>query len=116
MDVKCPSCQHDFKMALKAIVPNESRMVFNVTLKDADQWISAKTLGGIISANDRLLKAVARDIGGRVEVFVSDMAAKPNGVSIEFVVVDVAAKTAEHIPARLALLGAANSGGGEDAG
>lgn len=87
-NVSCPSCGASFAVEAIALVPQSQKM--KVTLHSESQFIAAKSLGGVITANAALLKAVARDIGTKVEVFVCGIERRDNAIEIEFLITTIA--------------------------
>ena len=83
MKATCPKCSHEFDGALVAFVPEEQRIVMEIT-KDDGAPLSARTLGEVIVAQEKLLKACAKDLGKAVSVFVSEVTMKQRTVRIEF--------------------------------
>ena len=83
----CPACNHESHVSVSAMVPPESRIFLEVKKADDSQWFSADTIGELITATDRLLKATARDCGGKVSVFVADVRLTDGCIVIEFAII-----------------------------
>lgn len=89
MELTCPECKHEFNASIVATVPDEQKIVLELTLKDEETLPSAKMLGGVITANDKLLRAAAKGIGYNVTTFVSEMSLSPGKVRVGFLIVTV---------------------------
>ena len=83
---RCPSCDH--ALSLRALVPDEQKMGLTLHLAPGQEAIAANTLGGVMSQTATLLKSVARNLGGTVEVFVSNVAFAGRDIAVEFVILD----------------------------
>lgn len=69
MGVQCPSCKEN--LAVKSIIPDSQ--LFYFVLDFDGEWLCASTLGGTITEMSKLLKAVAKDSGVKVEVFIESV-------------------------------------------
>lgn len=59
LSVKCLHCEQSFPVALAASVPDEQRM--SIEISHESPFISARTLGEVMSNMNDLLIAVAKD-------------------------------------------------------
>lgn len=67
---KCPGCGHEG--SIHSVLAPESRMSF--ALEPGERgFMSAGTVGGTLTQVEALLKAIAKDHGGKVDVFVESM-------------------------------------------
>lgn len=57
MKLTCPECKHEFNANIVAFVPDEQKLLCEITLKDDETLPSAKMLGGVIAEHDNLLRA-----------------------------------------------------------
>jgi hypothetical protein len=85
---KCPHCGADFYLRQVAAIP--AKQIFTMTLESESGSFSARTVGETIANIDRLMKAVAKDIGGKVEMFIDSMEKVDNKLRVSFLVVSAA--------------------------
>lgn len=93
--LNCPHCQQEIFLHNVAALPD--RQIFSIKLESETGSFTARTVGETISNLDRLMKAVAKDIGGKVELFIDSMEKSGNLLSVSFLVTAVAhAKESKH--------------------
>lgn len=86
MTVTCSKCGHEMAVHITAVVPDEQRMVFSISRDQGRQEMSAKTCAAFIANIEKMLTAVAKDIGAKVHVFVESIDWKPEEVRFHFLV------------------------------
>lgn len=86
--MECPHCHETIYVHQVASLPN--KQIFTVTLESETGSFSARTVGETIANLDKLMKAVAKDIGGKVEMFVDSMEKKDKSLRVSFLVTAVA--------------------------
>lgn len=83
----CPHCSKEIHYVTAAHVPE--KQVMSMRLESATGHFSAKTLGATIVEFDKLLKAVARDVGGKVEVFIDSLEKDDKSLTVGFMIATV---------------------------
>lgn len=88
--MECPHCNQEINLALKEL---ESHAMYMV-LKHEGEFLQAKTVGGIITDTEKLLKATAREsgCGGKIMVAFGGIETSPGEVKIKFIVMNKAKK------------------------
>ena len=86
----CPKCGEQFPVDVLAVVPDERKITIKVTLKDG--FIGAGTFGELVLNLSKSLKLTAKELGQRVEVYISDSRFAGNEIEVDFIVVKVRAK------------------------
>lgn len=89
-EYKCPHCEKPITFTQVAIVPKETRL--SMTLESSTGAFSAHTVGHVIADFDKLLKMVAKDVGGKVHVFVDSMERSEKTLSVKFLITAVPEK------------------------
>lgn len=84
---KCPHCGETFVVSRVAGLPE--RQVLHMRLESESGSFSAKTIGGVITEFDKLLKAVARDVGGKVHVFIDSVERTEKTIDFGFLITTV---------------------------
>lgn len=84
-EVTCPHCSKNFNLEARIVIPDEQRLSMEITSEG--EHFSAKTLGGIVTEMDQLMKAVARDAGGKVETMVEGLSKTGSTIRLEFVII-----------------------------
>ncbi len=64
-----------------------------MTITSESEMMSAKAVGTSVLEFEKVLRSIAKDIGGKVNVFLSSMEVKPKEVKIGMTVVSVVAKS-----------------------
>ena len=85
--MKCPHCEREIHVTAYAMIPEEQRITLELTRKEG--LFSADTIAGVLENFDKAMKCTARDIGGKVCVFISDVRCSEQSMSIDFVVAEV---------------------------
>ena len=67
---ECPNCGHKGKVS--SVLAPESRMSFQLVPGERG-FMSAGTVGGTLAQVEKLLKSIAVDHGGKVDVYVESM-------------------------------------------
>lgn len=70
--IECPNCHEAITCAYVARVPEKQHVSFVIQHSETGA-LSAKTLGGVIVETEKLLRAVAKDVGIRVHVFIDSL-------------------------------------------
>lgn len=83
----CPGCGADLHIVAKAVIPDEQKMVMCITHDGLG--FSAKALGSAITHMDKLLREVAKDVGGKVSVLIDGIKHENKTVEITFVIAEV---------------------------
>ncbi len=86
----CPHCQKPISLAHVAIVPVKQILTMKLTSERGQ--FSAATIGGVILEFDKLLKAVAKDAGGKVHTFIDSIERTEKDLSIGFLITSVQKK------------------------
>lgn len=84
----CPHCHAKIFVHHVASIPN--KQIFTMTLESETGSFTARTVGETIANLDKLMKAVAKDVGGKVEMFVESMEKKDKTLRVSFLVTAVA--------------------------
>lgn len=84
---KCPHCEKTMYFTQVAIVPKETRLTMK--LESSTGAFSAHTVGHVIANFDKLLKMVAKDVGGKVHVFVDSVERTKKSLAVEFLITAV---------------------------
>mgnify|MGYP001610087134 CR=1 FL=1 len=84
--MKCPKCNEEFAVNLKASIPKEQKISIAITKQD-NSFIGAQTLGSVMLNMSETLKLVAKGLGEQVEVFVSGTTFTGKNIEVDFVVV-----------------------------
>lgn len=92
-EVTCPHCQCAFNVEPRIIIPEEQRLSVEMTMEN--EHFSAKTLGGVISSIDKLMKSVAKDAGGKVEMMVEGLQKDGKTLRLDFVIVEASVNRGE---------------------
>ena len=88
MSVECPHCHEAIHLNVAAEVPPSQKLVFRID-RAGDTLMSATTVAGFVSGTDKLLKAVAKDIGAKVHVFIERVEWSADAIAFHFVIVNV---------------------------
>ena len=83
--VKCPYCQKVIEMS--AILAEKQTLT--VTLESTADHIPAKVLGESINHTQSLLKEVGKSLGGKVEVFITNMRKEGRKYEIEYLTLEI---------------------------
>lgn len=83
----CPHCSKEIHCVTAVHIPE--KQVMSMRLESATGHFSAKTLGATIVEFDKLLKAVARDVGGKVEVFIDSLEKDDESLTVGFMIATV---------------------------
>lgn len=86
----CPNCNKEIHLSYVATVPE--KQVLHMKLTSSTGAWSAKTVGGVIIEFDKLLKAVAKDVGGKVHVFIESIERGEKDLDIGFLIATVPTK------------------------
>ena len=89
MKVNCPKCEHEINLDVFATVPDAQRITFRIDRNPDSPMMSAATMSGFIDGIDKLLKAVAKQIGAKVHVFVERVDWEPAAVAFHLVIAQV---------------------------
>lgn len=82
--VKCPGCGNEFCIDVTSCIPDEQRTTMRLT--SASAFLSAETIGRAIVLQSKVLRAVAKQHGVKVDVFVCGMNCTPGVVDLEFTI------------------------------
>lgn len=82
--VTCPNCAHEFDISINTIVPNSQLIVTKITPSEAAGMFVARAYSNHIESFTKTLKAVAKNSGVAVEVFIKNVTQNDDG-SIETV-------------------------------
>ena len=72
--MECPSCKAT--LALTPTFPKEQVMYFSI--KHEHELLMAKTVSGTMANAEKLLQAIGKDMGVKVQVFLHSVEQKPN--------------------------------------
>lgn len=86
--MECPHCHEKIFVQNVASIPN--RQIFTMTLESQTGSFTARTVGETIANLDKLMKAIAKDIGGKVELFVDSLEKTDKMLRVGFLVTAVA--------------------------
>lgn len=86
--IDCPHCREKIFVHHVASIPE--KQIFTMTLESESGSFTARTVGETIANLDKLMKAVAKDIGGKVEMFIDSMEKKDKSLRVSFLVTAVA--------------------------
>ena len=86
MEIKCPKCSETFGVEAHACVPKEQVMYMKLTCKS--ELFAAKTIGESIVNMEKLQRAVAKEIGAKVCVFLKSVEVKPHEITIGFQIIN----------------------------
>lgn len=85
--MKCPKC--DTPLGLSAVIPEEQRLSFVVTLEEG-RMLSADTLGGMMTNFAKLMKLTGKEVGDtKVETFIYAIKQEANKIEVEFALLNV---------------------------
>ncbi len=87
--MKCPKCKEEIQVEATAIIPETQKLNMAITLKEGGGYIGAETLGKSITNMSIALKASAKSINQKVEVFVENCTFNKNKISVEFFIARV---------------------------
>lgn len=79
-EIKCPKCGTELSA-------DEQRLV--VTLKSESKYAPADLIGDVMRTQSRVLKAIASNLGEKVEVFIGSVQIADGDVTIEFLITAV---------------------------
>jgi hypothetical protein len=85
MEIKCPKCNEPFNIEAHACVPNQT-MYMKITCKS--ELFAARTIGESIVNMEALQRAVAKNLGYKVAVFLKSVELKPNEITIGFQIIN----------------------------
>lgn len=88
VEMICPNCGKEIHLAHVARIPERQVLHMKLTSKTG-AW-SAQTIGALITNFDELLKAVAKDVGGQVHVFIDTIERTEKDLDIGFLITSVA--------------------------
>ena len=90
MKIKCPHCNKEHGIELRTGIPNEQKM--SVTITSESEYIAADAIGGLLTNMTKVLQAVAKNIAGKVGVFVYDITVAKKKVRIDLFVMSAKKK------------------------
>lgn len=73
--MECPNCKAMLVMTPTAIFPEEQVMYFSI--KHEHELLMAKTVSGTMANAEKLLQAIGKEIGVKVQVFLHSVEQKP---------------------------------------
>ena len=82
---KCPKCGSLIDICV--FIPDESKI--KMRLENETTVISAKTLGEMIVRAEKLFVQIAKDMGSKVHVVITEIEKKDNMVEVEFAILKV---------------------------
>lgn len=80
--IKCPKCESEFQVSLDAVVPKEQTITMELRL--SSNVISAKAAGQTILNFEKLQRAIAKDIGANLHVFIKAINLTEKVLTIQF--------------------------------
>jgi hypothetical protein len=83
--VNCPHCKKPITARIVAQLAKETEIQTRITIAEG-HMLMAKTVGGLLTDWEALLRAVAKDLGGKSEVFVKEIALAGRKLTFTFVV------------------------------
>lgn len=87
-DVTCTNCKHTFNVEPLITVPDEQRMSIEITAEG--EYFSAKSFGGIVVETAKLMSAVAKEVGCKVETMIESITKEGNKLQVGFVIIRTA--------------------------
>jgi hypothetical protein len=85
MELTCPGCQNKFNVEAKATISPEDILYLNI--KSKSELMEAGTIGKLIQNMEGLQRAVGKDLGYKVIVFVISLEYKPYELTIGYKIV-----------------------------
>ena len=89
-EVECPHCEKKHDVNIHAVIPDTQEM--SVTIKSESDMIAADAFGLLMVNTTQALQAVAKNIGGKVAVFILSCTVTPNEIKTDFLVTSVKTK------------------------
>jgi len=86
-DVICPHCNKKHGVSIVSRIPDKQKMAVAITSESP--YIDAEIIGKTIINTTKILKGIAKEIGGKVSVFVLDIKVSEFEVKIEFFITTV---------------------------
>lgn len=84
--IGCPKCKEKFAVVASARRQAETVLTYELTLEPG-HMVSASTVGESISAFERLMKVMSKDMGGTCLTLIKDMSLKDNKIRFDFLIV-----------------------------
>lgn len=69
-EVKCPHCEASVPVSVAAAVGNEQKFSYRV-YPEHNNMMQAEAIGGQLVAMDKLMRAIAREDGGKVRTYIN---------------------------------------------
>ena len=82
MNIECPKCNKSFNIEARVILPEEQVLYLKLTAQC--ELFTAKAVGQAILNMEKLQRAIAKDIGADLIVFIQSLELKPNEIVIGF--------------------------------
>src|SRR3990167_207613 len=83
--LKCHKCGEKIRADLVSGVAEQSLMKFRIS-PHPGEFISARTVGGVIENLDKLLTAVGKDLGVKTQVLVKNVSSKKGEIIFDILV------------------------------
>ncbi len=83
LSVNCPKCEAGFRVDILAAVGKDQRLSYRVYPESPGSMMQAKVIGGQLVAMDDLMRACARQDGGKVRTYIERVETHGDG-SLEF--------------------------------
>jgi hypothetical protein len=87
MKVKCPHCKKEHELEYRARIPADQKM--SILIKSESECIAADALGLLLTNTTKALQSVAKNIGGKVAVFVQDITVSSKEVKCDIFLTSV---------------------------
>jgi hypothetical protein len=87
--LKCPKCTHEFQVTAQAVIPAIQKLRMTLKQMEGSPGMSAETVGKSILNFQKLMSAVAKDIGAKIHVFVTEISYRDGTLEVEFLMTEV---------------------------
>lgn len=85
--IKCPHCEKEFGLNVKAVRNAQTVLSFVIT-PEPGHMLSAGSIGGMLSAFERLMNVMSKDMGGHCLTMIKGMAVEASGaLKFDFLIV-----------------------------
>jgi len=81
-NMKCPACGHEMHVEIRSVLPKEQQMSFRI-VPGENGMLSADTVGSSLAQMQKLLQAVGKQHGQKVNVLVSGVKYEDGAVTVD---------------------------------
>lgn len=89
-DAKCPHCDGDIYLNMKAVAPESAKLSFRITMEEGHRQ-KLGSLAGIMSSLEKLLVVQGKELGVKTFVFLLDIRMDPTTIEFDLMLANTPA-------------------------